>query len=304
MEFLTENDILFNLQFWFRKHHSTSLALMILYGGDYVFGVFLDFSKVFDTVNHEILLRKLYSYGIRVIAHEWLKSYLDCRSQYVVFNKAESNPMNITCGVPQGSILGLLLFLLYINVMPIVSYILFPIPYADDTNVFMSETNVDDLISSVNKELVNVTEWLDANVSKIHHIIFRSQWMRNPVITRPVIIKDETIKRDNKTKFLGVILDEKLTWSDYILYIKGKIDKWLGIICKARKLLNAQTLRTLHYCYVYLYMNYCIDVGGDTCKSYLEPLAKMQKTVLRIISYSGFISNVDNVFKKLEIMQI
>ena len=171
MEFLTENDVLYNLQFGFRKHHSTSLALMLLYDkiskalyeGDYILGVFLDFSKAFDTVNHEILLRKLYSYGIRGIAHEWLKSYLDCRSQYVVFNEAESKPMNITCGVPQGSILGPLLFLLYINDMPTVSNILFPILFADDTNVFMSGNNVDDLISSVNKEMVNVTEWLDAN---------------------------------------------------------------------------------------------------------------------------------------------
>ena len=128
--------------------------------------------------------------------------------------------------------------------------------------------------------------------------------MRNPVVTSPLIIKDETIKRDHKTKFLGVILDEKLTWADHIFYIKGKIAKGLGIICKARKLLNAQTLRTLYYCFVYPYMNYCIDVWGDTCKSYLEPLVKLQKKVLRIISYSGFNSNVDNVFKKLEIMQI
>ena len=173
----------------------------------------------------------------------------------------------------------------------------------------MSGNNVDDLISSVNKELVNVTEWLDAsklslNVSKIHCMIFRSQGMHNPVATRPLIIKNETIKRDHKTKFLGVILDEKLIWVDHILYIKGKIAKGLGIICKARKLLNAETLHTLYYCFVYPYMNYCIDVLGDRCKSYLEPLVKLQKKVLRIISYSGFNYNVDNVFKKLEIMQI
>ena len=113
-----------------------------LYEGDYVLGVFQDFSKGFDTVNHEMLLRKLYSYGIRGIAHEWLKSYLDCRSQYVVFNEAESKPMNITCGVPQGSILGPLLFLLYNNDMLTVSNILFPILFADDTNVFMSRNNM------------------------------------------------------------------------------------------------------------------------------------------------------------------
>ena len=127
--------------------------------------------------------------------------------------------------------------------MPTLSNILFPILFADDTNVFLSGNNVDDLISSVKMELVNVTEWLDANnVSQTHYMIFRSQGMRNPVVARPLIIKNGTIKRDHKTKFLGVILEEKLTLADHILYIKGKIVKGLGIICKARKLLNAQTI--------------------------------------------------------------
>ena len=92
---------------WWFLYDKISKAL---YEGDYVPGVFLDFSEAFDAVNHEILLRKLYTYGIRVIAHDWLKSYWDCRSQYVVFNEAESKPMNITCGVSQGSILGPLLY--------------------------------------------------------------------------------------------------------------------------------------------------------------------------------------------------
>ena len=160
MEFLTESDNLYNLQFGFREHHSTSLALMILYDkiskaiyeGDYVLGIFLDFSKAFDAVNHEILLQKLYGYGIWGITHEWLKGYLDCRSQYFVFNEAESKPMNITCAVHLGSILDPLLFLLYINDIPTVSNILFPILLADDTNVFMSGNNVDDLIYSINKK--------------------------------------------------------------------------------------------------------------------------------------------------------
>ena len=119
-----------------------------------------------------------------------------------------------------------------------------------DTNVFMSGNNVDNLISSVNKELVNVTERLDANklslnISYTHYVMFRFQGMRNPVATRPLVIKIEAIKPDHKTKFGGVILDEKLTWADHILYIKCKVAKGLSIICKARKLSNAQIIRTL-----------------------------------------------------------
>ena len=137
-EFIDENEVLYNLQFGFR----IALSLLndkiskSLYDGEYVLGVFLDFSKAFDTVNHDILLRKLYAYCIRRVAHDWLKSYLSCRTQYVVFQGIESRKITVTCGVPHGSILGPLLFLLYINDMVSVSTILYPMLFVVDTNVF------------------------------------------------------------------------------------------------------------------------------------------------------------------------
>ena len=131
---------------------------------------------------------------------------------------------------------------------------------------------------------MSITEWLDdnklsQNVSKTHYIIFRSQGVRNPIVTHPLIIKDETVLRHQ-----GVILAEKLTSADNILYIKGKTAKGLGIIFKARKLLNPHTLPTLYFCFVYPHVNYRIDVWGDTHKSDMEPLVKLQKKVLRIES--------------------
>ena len=168
--------------------------------------MFLEFSS---TSVKRLILRKLYAYGIRGVAHEWLKSYLSCRTQYVVFNGIESTKRTVTCGVPQGSILGPLLFLLYINDMACISNILYPMLFADDTNVFLSGRTANQLIRIMNGELLKIVDWLDSNklllnVSKTHFILFRSQGMRKPLINEDLIIKTKPSTRITRLNFLAL----------------------------------------------------------------------------------------------------
>ena len=167
-KYLIENNNLYSKQFGFQNDHSTDHDVVQLVdqitesfeNNKYTLGVFIDLSKAFDTVDHSILLKKLELYGITDRNHGWLKSYLSNRRQFVQINEKEKTSLEtISCGVPQGSILGPLLFLLYVNDLKNASNILDPIMFADDTNLFFTHKDIRYLFQIVNQELENINQW-------------------------------------------------------------------------------------------------------------------------------------------------
>ena len=221
LNFITHSKVLCDSQFGFRKNHSTSHALLsfidkIAHAIDNVshtIGVFLDFSKAFDTINHDILIYKLRHYGVRGVPLDWFIDYLTNRKQFVSVSGHDSRLKLVTCGVPQGSLLGPLLFILYINDLRNSSQLLSFICFADDTNLFFTHRDPRTLVDIVNKELVSVQFWIYANklslnIGKTHYMLFSNTLKMLP---NHVNFNNTELEQVDCTKFLGLYIDIDLS---------------------------------------------------------------------------------------------
>ena len=273
-----------------------------------VIGVFLDLKKAFDTVSHDILLKKMYAYGIRGNAFKLLKSYLTGRTQYVIYDGEKSDTLPIKCGVPQGSILGPLLFICSMNDIGNISDFLYTILYADDTSVLLNGKDYAHLIGLLNTELEKVSIWLKANklslnVKKTYYVVFHRSRIKTDA--HAVITMDKVcLQRTDSFKYLGVIIDHKLNWTQHIAYVKNKISKGIGIMYRARSCLTKRSLKNLYYSYIYPYLIYCIEIWGISPQTHLNPLLLMQKKIVRIMTFSYYYAHTAPIFRDLEILTI
>jgi hypothetical protein len=276
---------------------------------DLVMGIFIDLAKAFDTVDHNILLCKLEHYGIRGIAPKWFHDYLSRRKQYVVFNNATSNLMNINCGVPQGSILGPLLFILYVNDISRCSDVLFFILFADDTNIFFSCNNKCDLIKIVNEELLKLSNWfrantLSLNVRKTNYILFGNKSKLCYDHNFHITIEGHLLERVTFTKFLGVYIDEDLNWKHHITHIALKISQNIGVLNRVKSVLPSSVLLSLYYTMVQPYLMYCNIIWGGANLSNLKILVNLQKRAVRVITNSCFRAHSSPLFARLGLLKI
>ena len=323
--FLEEHQILFKNQFGFKKKCSTVHSLIEITEkikesidqGKYGCGIFIDLKKAFDTVNHKILLLKLEHYGVRGNLLSWFESYLTDRKQYVFYNGISSEVMNIASGVPQGSVLGPLLFLIYINDLPNISEKLQFFLFADDTNIYYDSCDLKEIEKTVNEELKKLTLWLNVNrlalnVSKTNFVIFRAN---KPVYHNVTLIMNrKAIEQKDHVKYLGVLVDEHLRWDQHINNVAKKIGRGVGIIAKLKQFLTPHMLKNVYYCLVYSHLSYGIEAWGSASKTNINKLVVLQKKAIRVLSnvkyfqiYGeelGPLPTTEHLFRKLDILKL
>ena len=291
--FISRYNIIKSNQFGFQKNKSTSDAILEFLENIYesfdennlYFSVYLDFSKAFDTISHDILLDKLEYMGFRGPLLAWIRSFLSNRSQYVEVGGSHSYPLPITIGVPQGSTLGPLFFLLYINDMENCLTNMDIIHFADDSTLHTKFRRGSSLTNTVNNELNSINNWLLSNklclnVEKTKYMIF---YLKNKPSDLHISIANASIGRTEVHKFLGVHIDEKLTFGIHISKLCAKISRGIGILRKLKPLVSQIILKQLYYAFVHSHFSYAITSYQSAYQNQTQKLINLINKAIKLV---------------------
>ena len=310
-KFFELNAVLSPTQHGFRSNHNTNHAILSIVTDYYKTikqkesgcSIFIDLRKAFDTVNHRILRYKLEHYGIRGIAATLLESYLANRKQFVKLGTLRTTTRDITCGVPQGSVLGPTFFLIYIN--DIVNASLFRTTlFADDTHLFITSNTVDDLHASVNRELPKVSRWLQANKLSLNADKTEMLVLNNASHNFTVNINHKQISICDSAKYLGVTIDSKLSWKQHIECTISKLARCVGIMTRLQSLVSRSVLRTIYFSLFHSHLQYGIVVWGNACTTFLCRIRTLQNRAIRLISSVPLRTNLSPYYRKHRILRV
>ena len=243
-------------------------------------------------------------YGIRGTANSWFANYLTNRKQYTCLNGKFSAPLTLKCGVPQGSILGPLLFILYVNDISNVSNKCSLVLFADDTNIFFTDNNASNLERLVCEELQKFNSWfaankLSLNVGKTKYMVFND---KNPNFN--ISMDGGCISRVDSMNFLGVFIDSHLSWSDHISHVKNQVSKGVGVLSKLKHILPRKVPRTIYVSLIFPHLSYCSIIWSGTSNSRLKPLSTLQNRAIRNITSALPRTNTTPMFASLNLLKL
>ena len=315
LDFLCKSDVIYRKQFGFVKGKSTIDAFIelteyiyrCLNNKEYCISIFLDLTKAFDTVNHGVLLGKLERYGVRGLPLQWFASYLKDRQQYVSISGQCSSQRTINIGIPQGSIIGPILFLLYVNDLPNITSKFLSILYADDTTLLSSNSDYPHLVKLINDELPKIQQWtatnrLSVSLDKTYAMVFTNR-DRSIANNDNIYFNGSRVKFKVEEDFLGLVVDDRCKFTKHVDYICKKVSKTIGIIYRLKDFVPRQTLINLYYSLAYPYLLYANLIWGGTGEVHLAPLVTLQKKLIRLITHADFLAHTEPLFKETNILK-
>ena len=315
LRYFNTNNLFNKVQFGFQSGLSTQDA--ILYVTEKLYSnltkklsslaIYIDFSKCFDTLNRNILLKKLAAYGIRGLPLALFSSYLEERYQSVCVNGVLSNFKLIDTGVPQGSVLGPILYLIYVNELPHISDLFSTCLFADDTTLIFENNNKNDLITSCNTGINIFYMWccanrLSVNISKTKVMLYSNTLFPSDI--SEIYINNTIIEYASNVRFLGLIIDDKLKFKNHIDLIAEKISKNAGVLYKLSQIVPHQTLISVYRSFVECYLNYCTIIFGNAYQCHIRRLETSQKKCIRIIANQPPLSHTEPLFSELKLLKV
>ena len=315
--FLEQKQILNCHQYGFRKLYSTAMALIeitdnikrLLDEKNYVIGIFIDFKKAFDTVDHEILLRKLDCYGIRGHANMFFRSYLTNRRQFTTANGVQSDIDIVKCGVPQGSVLGPLFFLLYINDIYRALGCNAVRLFADDTSLLSSGRNLNDVIIQAKELFHKLYHWcvankLSINSDKTNFVLFHMKNKPVPNDFDRIETNHMTIRRVKIVNYLGLVIDENLCWNAHVDFVCTSLLKYFGIFNHIKSFITTRIARQLYFAFINSRINYGIEVYGHCADEHLSKLQTLQNKLLKLLLKLDRRTSTNQLHRDLSLLKV